>query len=142
MTDVPATEQTFGSLANCFDRSYSGAVYDVLRAMGRDDYMLPPTIVPLGPTRQLAGPVFPLTTRLDETLSAHQTLLVWVAFLSKAPAGQVIACQPRDTALTLMGDSPPKRCIYAACAATWWKGAVPHCHSGALKSRRLSKSLP
>jgi 4-hydroxy-4-methyl-2-oxoglutarate aldolase len=86
------------------EHCYSGAVYDVLRALSRPNQVLPSTIRPLDPSRKLAGSVFTVSGHLDPTLDAHQTLLHWTAFLSKAPAGSVVVCQPNDSTLSHMGE--------------------------------------
>jgi 4-hydroxy-4-methyl-2-oxoglutarate aldolase len=48
--------------------------------------------------------VFTVRGCLDPTLDAHQTLLGWTAFLSKAPPGSVVVCQPNDSTLSHMGE--------------------------------------
>jgi 4-hydroxy-4-methyl-2-oxoglutarate aldolase len=86
------------------EQCYSGAVYDVLRALSRPEQVLPSTIRPLDPSRKLAGRVFTVSGYLDPTLDSHQTLLDWTAFLSRAPAGSVVVCQPNDSTLSHMGE--------------------------------------
>jgi 4-hydroxy-4-methyl-2-oxoglutarate aldolase len=86
------------------EQCYSGAVYDVLRALARPNQVLPSTIRPLDPSRKLAGCVFTVNGYVDPTLDAHETLLQWTAFLSKAPAGSVVICQPNDSTLSHMGE--------------------------------------
>ena len=87
-------------LATC----YTGAIYDVLRAMDYHQQVLPSTIRPLDPTRKLAGRVFTVGGRIDQTQTAHETLLQWTALLSKAPADSVVICQPNDSTLAHMGE--------------------------------------
>jgi regulator of RNase E activity RraA len=87
-------------LAGC----YTGALHDVLRAMGHEHVVLPPEIRPLDPTRKLAGPVWPVSGHIDRTKSAHDTLLGWTGLLSKAPPGRVIVCQPHNREVALMGE--------------------------------------
>lgn len=87
-------------LENC----YSGAVYDVLRALGRPDQILPRTIRALDPSRQLAGRIFTLSGRADSTVDGHTTLLEWTKMLSRAPGGSVVICQPNDDSLAHMGE--------------------------------------
>lgn len=86
-------------LAGC----YTGAIHDVLRAMGHERVVLPPAIRPLDPTRKLAGPVWTVSGHIDRTRSAHETLLGWTGLLSKAPPGRVIVCQPHNHEIALMG---------------------------------------
>ncbi len=83
---------------------YSGAVYDVLRAMGYPNQTLPNTIRPLDIDKKLAGKVFTVSGRYDDTLDPHETLLQWTALLSKAPKGSVVICQPNDDTLSHMGE--------------------------------------
>lgn len=90
--------------AERLEECYTGAVYDVLRAMGLRNQALPSTIRPLDPTKKLAGRIFTMSGRKDSTLDAHQTLLQWTAFLSKAPADSVVICQPNDSELSHMGE--------------------------------------
>jgi len=85
-------------------KGYSGAVYDVLRAMGLPSQTLPHTIRPLNQNWKLVGPVFPVEGRRVEGLEAHESLLQWTAMLSKAPAGAVVVCQPNDSLLAHMGE--------------------------------------
>ena len=87
-------------LAGC----YTGAIHDVLRAMGHERVVLPPEIRPLDPTLRLAGPVWTASGRIDRTRSAHDTLLGWTGLLSKAPPGRVVVCQPNNHEVALMGE--------------------------------------
>ncbi len=90
--------------AERLEQCYTGAVYDVLRAMGLNNQALPSSIRPLDPSKKLAGKVFTMSGHRDEKLDAHQTLLHWTAFLSKAPADSVVICQPNDSTLAHMGE--------------------------------------
>lgn len=83
---------------------YSGAVYDVLRAMGRADCVLPSAIAPVNPAQTLAGPVFTVSGEPDSILDAHESLLLWTGFLSEAPSDAVVVCQPNDSSLSHMGE--------------------------------------
>ena len=85
-------------------RLYTGAVHDVLRAMGVDNCVLPPEIRPLDPTLKVAGPVWTVSGYIDRTRSAHDTLLGWTTVLSKAPAGHVVVCQPNHHQVAMMGE--------------------------------------
>jgi 4-hydroxy-4-methyl-2-oxoglutarate aldolase len=86
------------------EHCYSGAVYDVLRAMGYPDQILPRTIRPLDSSRVLAGEIFTVSGRADHTVDAHTTLLEWTRMLSRAPRGSVVVCQPNDDTLAHMGE--------------------------------------
>jgi regulator of RNase E activity RraA len=87
-------------LADC----YTGAIHDVLRAMGHERVVLPPEIRPLDPGLKVAGPVWTVSGHIDRTRSAHETLLGWTGLLSKAPPGRVIVCQPHNQEVALMGE--------------------------------------
>lgn len=98
-TAGPASDLT-ARLEGC----YTGAVYDVLRSLGLRSQVLPASLRPLLPERKLAGPVFTVSGRPDANLSAHDSLLHWTAFLSRAPRGHVVVCQPNDSTLAHMGE--------------------------------------
>jgi 4-hydroxy-4-methyl-2-oxoglutarate aldolase len=83
--------------------AYVGAVYDVLRELGIGHCTLPKEISGLLPDATLIGPAFTVSGQ-RVTLSAHETLLQWTGFLSKAPAGSVVVCQPNDHELAHMGE--------------------------------------
>lgn len=92
------------SLADRLEKCYSGAVYDVLRAMGYTKQTLSKEIRPLDIASKLAGPVYTVSGRYDDTLEPHDTLLKWTALLSKAPKDSVVICQPNDHTLAHMGE--------------------------------------
>lgn len=94
------------------EKCYSGAVYDVLRAMGRPDQILPRTIRPLDPTRPLAGKIFTISGHVDHAVDGHTTLLEWTRMLSKAPGGSVVVCQPNDDTLAHMGELSAETFVY------------------------------
>lgn len=48
------------NLTQRLDRCYSGAVYDVMRARGQENCVLPTDICGLGPEVRVAGPIFTL----------------------------------------------------------------------------------
>lgn len=86
------------------ERLYTGAVHDVLRAMGHDRCVLPMRLRPLDPSLKLAGPAWTMSGHVDRTLSRHASLLSWVTVLSKAPSGHVVVCQPNTRDIALMGE--------------------------------------
>lgn len=86
------------------EQCYSGAVFDVLREKGYPNQALPHGITPLNPAWKLAGPVFPVGGRRNTNLSVHETILEWTTFLSKAPSGHVVICQPGDQTMAHMGE--------------------------------------
>ncbi len=83
---------------------YTGAVHDVLRAMGHANCVLPHEIKALDPGRKLAGEVYTVSGHMDQTREAHDTLVQWTGLLSKAPAGKVLVCQPNTHRVALMGE--------------------------------------
>jgi regulator of RNase E activity RraA len=92
------------SIADRLKPIYSGAVYDVLRAMGHTDCVLPSSLRPLDSDRRLTGEIFTVSGRRDQSLDAHETLLKWTELLSKAPADTVVMCQPNDHTMAHMGE--------------------------------------
>ncbi len=92
------------SLSDRLEKCYSGAVYDVLRAMGYPNQALPNTIRPIDIHTKLAGSIYTVSGRYDETMDPHETLLQWTGLLSKAPKGSVVICQPNDDTLAHMGE--------------------------------------
>ncbi|HKC43409.1 MAG TPA: RraA family protein [Burkholderiales bacterium] len=91
-------------LAERLAQCYTGAVHDVLRAMGHERVVLPPEIRPLDPAKKVAGPAWTVSGHIDRTKSAHETLLGWTGLLSKAPRGRVVVCQPQTHEVALMGE--------------------------------------
>jgi len=92
------------SLTERLARCYTGAVHDVLRAMGHDNCVLPHALRPLDPTLKVAGPVWTVSGYIDRTRPAHDTLVGWTTLLSRAPAGHVVVCQPNNHEIALMGE--------------------------------------
>ncbi len=93
-----------GELTTRLAQCYTGAIHDVLRAMGHERVVLPPEIRPLDPALKVAGPVWTVSGHIDRTQSAHATLLGWTGLLSKAPPGRVVVCQPQNHEVALMGE--------------------------------------
>lgn len=83
---------------------YSGAVHDVMRAMGLSDFTLPPGIRSLTVETKIAGPAFTLRGRVDPKADAHATLLAWTGFLSAAKPGHIVVIQPNDKQVAHMGE--------------------------------------
>lgn len=92
------------SLGDRLIRCYASAVHDVLKGMGHGNCVLPTTIRPLDPRVKVAGEVYTISGRVDQTMSKHETLLRWARVLSKTPPGKVIVCQPNTHAIALMGE--------------------------------------
>jgi 4-hydroxy-4-methyl-2-oxoglutarate aldolase len=100
------------SLAERLEGCYSGAVYDVLRTKGYVQQTLPQYLRPLNLQHKLAGPVFTIQGKRDDSLDAHQSLLKWCELLSKAPANTVLVCQPNDHTLAHMGELSSETLAY------------------------------
>ncbi len=86
------------------EKTYTGVVHDVMRAMGLRDFTLPPEIRPLFPDRVLAGVVATVSGRTDPAADPHQTLLGWTGLLSKARPDTVVICQPNNSRVAHMGE--------------------------------------
>jgi len=91
---------------------YSGAIHDVLRAKGHSKQTLPHHIRPLNLSHKLAGPVFTIEGRRDDSLDPHQSLLKWCELLSRAPSNVVLICQPNDHSLAHMGELSSETLTY------------------------------
>ena len=91
-------------LTRRLERCYTGAVHDIMRAMGLARFTLPHEVRPIFPERTLCGPVFTLSGRVEQGADAHETLLAWTGFLSRAEPGTVVVCQPNDSTVAHMGE--------------------------------------
>jgi 4-hydroxy-4-methyl-2-oxoglutarate aldolase len=91
-------------LNQMLERCYSGAVYDVLRAMALPNQVLPSSIRPLNAKQKLTGRVFTVAGGCDVSAGEHESLLGWTGLLSKAPAQSVVVCQPNDSFLAHFGE--------------------------------------
>ncbi|MDP6346611.1 MAG: RraA family protein, partial [Alphaproteobacteria bacterium] len=91
-------------LTDRLSKLYAGAVYDVLRAMGHDNCVLPPGITALDPNHRLAGQIDTINGDFHEGQDPDATLLAWATVLSKAPGGKVLICQPNTYEVALMGE--------------------------------------
>ncbi len=86
------------------DACYSGAIYDVMRARGLPDCILPREIQAVDPDTRVAGQVFTLRGIAIDPAEERDNLLDWVRFLEAAPPGHVVLCQPQNDRLALMGE--------------------------------------
>ena len=96
--------QDWETLSNRLGQCYTGAVYDVMRDLGLADCVLPPEIRALDLETRVAGRVFTMLGRPDPTINAQESLVRWTEFLTQAPAGHVVVCQPQDHKRALMGE--------------------------------------
>ena len=92
------------NLTERLEKLYTGAVHDVLRAMGHGRCTLPHEIKALDAARKVAGEVYTVSGHIDQTRDPHDTLVQWTGLLSKAPSGKVIVCQPNTHMVALMGE--------------------------------------
>lgn len=92
------------SLTERLRKCYSGAAYDVLRAHGYPNQVLPRDIKPLMAAKTLAGPVFTVEGKACEGVGEHESLLEWTRMLTKSPSGHVVICQPNDDISSHMGE--------------------------------------
>ncbi|MGH8677174.1 MAG: RraA family protein [Burkholderiales bacterium] len=92
------------NLTERLEKLYTGAVHDVLRAMGHGNCVLPHEIGALDPSKTLAGEVYTVSGHIDQTREAHDTLVQWTGLLSEAPPGKVLVCQPNTHMVALMGE--------------------------------------
>ncbi len=83
---------------------YSAVVFDTMTAIGIPDHALAPEITALSPGTTIAGPAWPFSGRINKGASIDETLLSWTGFLSAAPSGHVIVCQPNDHTIAHMGE--------------------------------------
>jgi regulator of RNase E activity RraA len=85
-------------------KCYASAIHDVLRELGYGNCVLPPEIQALERGQKLAGEIYTISGGIDQTLSRHESLLLWSQVLSKVPGGKVLICQPNTHAVALMGE--------------------------------------
>lgn len=104
MTAAPESGSENEALTHRLGACYTGAVHDVLRAMGCDRIVLPPAIKAIAPAMRVAGPVWTVAGHVDRTRTRDECLLGWCTLLSKAPRGHVVVCQPNTHDIALMGE--------------------------------------
>ena len=85
-------------------KCYTGAIHDIMRAMGYKNFVLPPEIRPTKNDHVLAGKIFTMEGKVNKSTTEHETLLEWTGVLSKAPKGKVVICQPNTNEIALMGE--------------------------------------
>ena len=99
---APATAEA--SLIARLRVCYTGAVHDVLRAMGHDRFVLSHDIKAIAPGTRVAGPVWTVEGGTDRPCTRDESLLGWCTLLARAPAGHVVVCQPNTREIALMGE--------------------------------------
>src|SRR5256714_15352559 len=92
------------SLIERLEKCYTGAVHDVLRALGQHNVVLPAAIKAIAPGTRLAGPAWTVSGHLDRTKTRDECLLGWCTLLSRALPAHVVVCQPHNHEIALMGE--------------------------------------
>ena len=100
------------TLSDRLEKTYSGILYDVMRAMGHPNCLLPHDIRPLLLDRKIAGRIFTISGRIVEGMSEHDSLVKWCEMLSKAPPDHVLVCQPNDSTVSHMGELSSETLAY------------------------------
>ena len=83
---------------------YTGILHDVLRERGLGHQVLPSDISPVDAGQHAAGVAFTARGRLDDTLSADDSLLAWTELLSVAPQGSLVVLEANDSSYAHMGE--------------------------------------
>jgi len=83
---------------------HTAIVHDVMRQMGLSDFTLPHTLRPITVAKSIAGPVFTVRGKVTPKAEAHDKLLAWTGFLSKAKAGHVVVIEANDDEVAHMGE--------------------------------------
>jgi regulator of RNase E activity RraA len=82
----------------------SSIVYDMMKARGLEDCVLPSSIRPIDPATRITGRAFTISGHETRELNADETLLRWSSMLSAIPGGSIAVCQPNTHAIALMGE--------------------------------------
>ena len=104
MEGESVSDDSSSSITERLGACYTGAVHDVLRAMGHERCVLPHTIKAIDPNMRLAGPVWTVAGHLDRSKTRDDTLLGWCTLLARAPSDHVVVCQPNNHDIALMGE--------------------------------------
>jgi 4-hydroxy-4-methyl-2-oxoglutarate aldolase len=100
------------TLADRLRTCYSGALFDLLRAKGYVQPTLLQHLRPLLLKHKLAGPIFTIQGKRDDSLHAHESLLKWWELVPKAPANTVLVCQPNDHSRAHLGELSSSTLVY------------------------------
>lgn len=100
------------TLSDRLEKTYSGILFDVMRAMGYPNCLLPNDIRPLLLDKKIAGRIFTISGRIVEGMSEHDSLVKWCEMLSKAPPDHVLVCQPNDSTVSHMGELSSETLVY------------------------------
>ncbi len=83
---------------------YVSIIHDVLRDRGLNDQVLPYDIRPLIDGLVAAGTAFPVSGRLDSSISDDESLIAWTELLSVAPEGSIVVLNANDDNYSHMGE--------------------------------------
>lgn len=83
---------------------YTGIVHDVLRERGQGDQVLPNDLLPVADGQHAAGIAFTAAGRLDDTLTADDSLLAWTELLSAPEPGTFVVLAAHDSSYAHMGE--------------------------------------
>jgi 4-hydroxy-4-methyl-2-oxoglutarate aldolase len=92
------------TLGERLSNMYTGIMHDVLRERGLGNQVLPSDIRPVSDGHHAAGIAFTAVGRLDDTLTADESLLAWTELLSAAPEGSVVVLAANDSWYAHMGE--------------------------------------
>lgn len=90
--------------ADRLEMLYTSIIHDVLRAQEMGHQILPYDIRPLTDGLVVGGAAFPVSGRLDSTISADDSLLAWTDLLSVAPKDSVVVLDANDDNYAHMGE--------------------------------------
>jgi regulator of RNase E activity RraA len=110
------------------EKAYTGAVFDILRALGRPRQTLPQTLHPLFTDKMIAGRVFTVRGKVDQTLDGHTTLVEWTRMLSKAPSGAIVIVQPNDSRVSHLGELSTETFLYKGIKGYIVDGGIRDSH--------------
>ena len=87
-------------------RLYTSAVHDVLRGLGHERCVLPPSIRPIEPGTTLCGRAWTVAGHVDRTRSADETLLAWTGDNAPLPSKFCVVWPAALLARTLSATQP------------------------------------
>jgi regulator of RNase E activity RraA len=101
---MAASDASGSSLAQRFEKIYTGALSDMLDELGRKQQVLPPEIMPFAPGMRVAGPAFPVEGRSNPTIEIDRSARLILEMLGAVPAGAVAVYQPSDNTCAHFGE--------------------------------------
>lgn len=92
------------NLIDRLESLYTGIVHDVLREAGHGEQVLPSDVLPVADGQHAAGVAFTATGRLDDSLTADDSLLAWTELLSAPESGSFVVLEANDSSFAHMGE--------------------------------------